>query len=44
MGFDPADGIVGPRTGHHLIYDTGLTGDNYYGGSGHYCDNYIPTY
>lgn len=39
----PTDGIVGPQTGQHLIHDTNLTGDNYYGGSGHYCDSYIPT-
>ncbi|MFF2993174.1 peptidoglycan-binding protein [Streptomyces sp. NPDC057950] len=39
----PGDGIVGPHTGQHLIHDTSLTGDNYYGGSGHYCDGFIPT-
>ncbi len=43
MGVYPVDGIVGPQTGQHLIHDTDVTGDNYYGGSGHYCDGYIPT-
>ncbi|MER5408483.1 peptidoglycan-binding domain-containing protein [Streptomyces sp. NPDC002769] len=42
MGGD-ADGIVGPATGNHLIEDTQLTGDTYYGGAGHYCYYLIPT-
>jgi hypothetical protein len=42
MGGD-ADGIVGPATGNHLIEDTQLTGDTYYGGAGHYCYHLIPT-
>lgn len=43
MGVPFPDGIVGPATGNHLIEDTQLTGDTYYGGAGHYCFYLIPT-
>ncbi|MFE9574581.1 peptidoglycan-binding protein [Streptomyces sp. NPDC006692] len=35
-----ADGVVGPKTGNVLLY---ASGDTVYGGSGGYCNAYIPT-